>query len=146
MACSLDRRGTGHVRGEPARDAGRQLGGGVAVEGDHPDPVGGHAPAEEHAEPSDEGRRLAAAGRGDDLGRPIGQCGGRALLGIERREQAVSRCCGGQWRDRHRSMMANAAYWAINDALPRERDQCVFFEPGPEHRDVTRRVQRHLRC
>ena len=28
-------------------------------------------------------------------------------------------------------MMANAAYRAINDALPRESDQCVFFEPVP---------------
>jgi hypothetical protein len=38
----LDRRGAGHVRGEVAGDAGRHLGGSVAVEGDHPDPVGGY--------------------------------------------------------------------------------------------------------
>jgi hypothetical protein len=54
-------------------------------------PVCCHPPAEQHAEPGDEGRRLAAAGRGDDLGRPIGQRRGRPLLGIERRQQAVNR-------------------------------------------------------
>jgi hypothetical protein len=63
-----------------------KLGGGVAVEGHHPDPIGGHFPAEEHAETSDQGRRLAAPGRGDDLGRPIRQRRGRPLLGIQRRE------------------------------------------------------------
>jgi hypothetical protein len=48
----------------------------------------------------------------------MGQHRGRALLGIERREQVVSRRCGGGWRDRHRSMMAAAAYRPINDRLP----------------------------
>jgi hypothetical protein len=106
---------------------GRQLSG-VAVEGDDLDPIGGHPAAEQHAETRDQGGRLAAAGRGDDLGRPIGQHGGRPLLGIERPEQAVRRRPCGGWRHRHRSSMASAAYWAINDhvRLPRagRRDRC----------------------
>jgi len=54
------------MRCQSAADAGRQLGGGVAVEGDDPDTVRGHPAAKEHAETGDQGRRLAAAGRGDD--------------------------------------------------------------------------------
>jgi hypothetical protein len=53
-------------------------------------PIGGNAAAEEHTQTRDEGRRLGAAGRGDDLGGSIGERGGRPLLGIERREQAAS--------------------------------------------------------
>jgi len=90
QGADLDRLGLGHVRGEPAGDAGRQLRGGVAVEGDDPDPIRGHPAGEEDAEPRDQGRRLAAAGRGDDLGGPIGEHRGRLLFGIERREQAAS--------------------------------------------------------
>jgi len=64
----------------------------------NPDPIGGHPALEEHAEARHEGRRLAAAGRGDDLGRTIRQGRGRPLLGIERREQALRRRCGRRWR------------------------------------------------
>jgi len=82
----LDRLRAGHVWRQPAGDAGREFGRGVTVESDDPDPIGGHPAAEEHAETSNQGRGLAAAGRGDDLGRTIRQCRGRPLLGIERRE------------------------------------------------------------
>jgi hypothetical protein len=41
----LDRLGAGHVRGEPAGDAGRELSGGIAVEGNDPDPIGANAAA-----------------------------------------------------------------------------------------------------
>jgi len=111
--------------GRVAGDAGRHLGGSVAVEGDHPDPVGGYPAAKEDAEPGNQGRGLAAAGRGDELGRPIGQRGGRPLLGVERREQAIRRRCRGGRRHRHRSMMATAAYWAINDRIPGFPARCV---------------------
>jgi hypothetical protein len=53
--------------------------------------LAGREQAWEHAEAGDQGRRLAAAGRGDGLGRAVGQCRGRELLGIQRREQAVIR-------------------------------------------------------
>lgn len=42
----LDRLGAGHVRDEPAGDAGRELGGSIAVEADDPDPAGGNPAAE----------------------------------------------------------------------------------------------------
>jgi hypothetical protein len=75
----LDRIGSGDVRGQPAGDAGRKLGGSAAVERNDPDPIGGNAARQEHAEARDQGRRLAAAGRGDDLGRLVGQRRGRPL-------------------------------------------------------------------
>lgn len=54
----------------------------------------------------------------------------------------------GRWRDRHRSMMANAAYWAINDRLPgtgaargvplERRGSAPPFQQGLEAADVRR--------
>jgi hypothetical protein len=84
---------------------------------DDPDPAGGNPAAKEDTEARDQGRRLAAAGRGDDLGRTIGQCGGRPLFRIEQRQQAVGGRCDAGWRDRHRSRMASAAYRPINSRL-----------------------------
>jgi hypothetical protein len=114
----LDLVGGRHQPPQACADPRHQLGGRIAVEGDDADPVRGHAVGEQDPEPRDQRRRLAAARRGDDLGRPVGHESRPALLGVERREQAVSRRCCHAWRDGDRSRMADSAYSAINDRLP----------------------------
>ena len=66
-------------------------GGGVAVEGHDADPVGLNAARQQDREPGDHRGRLAAAGRRDDLGRPIGQRRRGALLRVERIQDRVER-------------------------------------------------------
>src|SRR5207244_6783422 len=54
----------------------------------HGDAVRADASRKQISEASDEGRRLPAAGRRDDLGGAIRQRRGRSLLGVECGEQA----------------------------------------------------------
>ena len=75
--------GCGQERTEAGGDACAQLAGRLAIEGDHRDPVGRHATGQQHPEPGDERGRLAAAGRRDDLRRPIGQGRGGPLFRVE---------------------------------------------------------------
>ena len=68
--------------------------------------AGCDAPREEHGQARDHRRRLAAAGRGDDLGRTVWQDRGGALLGIQggqdRAEVDAGRCRDGGLHRSHR--------------------------------------------
>ena len=83
-----------HLRSIPARhesqsggDALAQLAGGVPVEGDSQDPGPRNPTGDEHADAGDQGRRLAAAGRGDDLRRSRTEGRGFALPFVETGEK-----------------------------------------------------------
>ena len=95
----LDRRGIRHRWAEALRHPPREVLRCVPVEGHDADPRGLDAPREEHGQARDHRRRLAAAGRGDDLGRTVRQDRGGALLGIQggqdRAEVDAGRCRDG---------------------------------------------------
>jgi hypothetical protein len=124
----LDARGVGDQRAEAPFDAGGEVERRIAVEGHDADPCRGHTARQQDRQPGDHRRRLAAAGRGDDLGGSIGQGRGGALLGIERgqdrRDVDGWRCADGSL---HRSMLARrrlpAAYQPLtgDNARPAAR-------------------------
>src|SRR5439155_12936415 len=84
----LDRRRGGHERGQTARDSAAKLLGGIAVEGQHCDPLGRYAASQEMPKAGNKRRRLDAYCWGDVLRWSVRQGGCSCLLRIEARKHA----------------------------------------------------------
>jgi hypothetical protein len=99
---------------QPPRDALGELGRRVSVEGHDEDPRRRAAAIGEDRDPRHEGRRLPAAGRGDDLRRAVPERGRPSLPVVEAAEDLGDR--GG-----HPATVRLGAYRAVTDPFRRAR-------------------------
>ncbi len=115
----------GTLRTEPSFNARREVLAAVAVEGDDADPLGRHAPVDQHGEARDHRRRLAAAGRGDDLGRAVGQRRRGPLLRIKGTQDRRQVEMGQRRRRNHRHMVGRPDYRGVTCGLSAQALFCA---------------------